>query len=138
MRLANTLLALALAHLLGATHAHRIRPPHTPTPPHTTHRTTIAHTSTMSSSDTPNHSDLDHLSEMLASPKMIIAPALATSNVANLGAEVQAAIAAGADAIHVNVMGEPTSHTAPPPHLVTMPPHEPCHSPSQMAILCPR
>ena len=72
------------------------------------------------SSETPSH--LSHLTELLTSPKMLIAPALATSNVATLGAEVEAAVAAGADAIHVNVMGEPTSPSAPPTHFVTTPP----------------
>ena len=41
---------------------------------------------------------------VLETDKLMICPALATSNVAMLGAEVESAVAAGADAIHVNVM----------------------------------
>ena len=41
---------------------------------------------------------------VLGSDRLLISPALATSNVAMLGAEVERAVAAGADAIHVNVM----------------------------------
>lgn len=41
---------------------------------------------------------------VLAADKLLIAPALATSNVAMLGAEAERAMDAGADAIHINVM----------------------------------
>ena len=43
-------------------------------------------------------------SDVLASDRILIAPALATSNVAKLGEEAQAAVAAGADCLHFNVM----------------------------------
>ena len=43
-------------------------------------------------------------SDILASDRILIAPALATSNVAKLGEEAQAAVAAGADCLHFNVM----------------------------------
>ena len=42
--------------------------------------------------------------DVLASDRILIAPALATSNVAKLGEEAQAAVAAGADCLHFNVM----------------------------------
>ena len=41
--------------------------------------------------------------DVLASDRILIAPALATSNVAKLGEEAQAAVAAGADCLHFNV-----------------------------------
>ena len=43
-------------------------------------------------------------SDILTSDRILIAPALATSNVAKLGEEAQAAVAAGADCLHFNVM----------------------------------
>ena len=43
-------------------------------------------------------------SDILTSDRILIAPALATSNVAKLGVEAQAAVAAGADCLHFNVM----------------------------------
>ena len=48
-------------------------------------------------------------SDILASDRILIAPALATSNVAKLGEEAQAAVAAGADCLHFNVMDGYTS-----------------------------
>ena len=41
---------------------------------------------------------------VLAQKKMLLSPALATSNVAKLGEEAAAATAAGADCLHFNVM----------------------------------
>ena len=48
-------------------------------------------------------------SDILTSDRILIAPALATSNVAKLGEEAQAAVAAGADCLHFNVMDGLTS-----------------------------
>lgn len=42
--------------------------------------------------------------DVLAGDRMLISPALATSNVAKLGEEAQAVVAAGADCLHFNVM----------------------------------
>ena len=42
--------------------------------------------------------------EVLAGDRMLISPALATSNVAKLSEEAQAVVAAGADCLHFNVV----------------------------------
>ena len=53
-------------------------------------------------------------SDILASDRILIAPALATSNVAKLGEEAQAAVAAGADCLHFNVMDGTSSASGRP------------------------
>lgn len=98
MRAHCLLLGLLLVLLIGRTHAwvsghHESRS-----------RVREAVRAASSSSSDDASSVQARADAVLESDGVLIAPALATSNVAMLGPEVERAVAAGADVVHVNVM----------------------------------